>query len=255
MFMSCGVESAAMVMPNRKSWLPLVSLAACLLLTCFNASAQEQSFRVLLPSQGTPHPAVLFVPGCSGFSANNGVNHYEERAAELRAAGYAVVFVDYIRRRLQSNCAHVSVAEVAQDIMEAASWAREQPGVDRKRISVIGWSYGGGGVLAALKAMPRDPPLEKAVMFYPVCRGAAPWSAAVVGLMLLGGKDDVAYPALCNPVVDGVPADRLRVITYPEARHGFDVRGLSEQANVPGTPGYNANAAKASWAAVMDFLQ
>ena len=196
------------------------------------------------------------MPGCSGFVATNEVNQYEERAADLQAAGYVVVFVDYVGRRLQTNCAHISLGEVATDIMEAAAWARDQSGVDATRISVIGWSYGAGGVLAALKAMPPVPLIAKAVMYYPVCRGAVPWSVAVVSLMLLGGKDDVAYPTLCKPVVDGVPTDRLRVITYPDARHGFDMRGLSERADQPpGSPVYNAEAAKASWIAVLDFLK
>ncbi len=210
---------------------------------------------MLSPTGNTPHPAVLLVPGCSGFAANNGVNHYDERAAELQAAGYAVVFVDFVVRRMQTNCAHVAQSEVAQDILEAAAWARQQPGIDRGRISVIGWSFGAGGVLAALKAMPADPPIGKAVMYYPVCRGAGPWSAAVIGLMLLGEKDDVAFPALCKPVMDGVPAERLHVVIYPDARHGFDNRGFPAHAEQSGAPVYNAEAAEASWAAVLAFLR
>jgi dienelactone hydrolase len=240
---------------NSGRWLPLICLAATLVSTCPNASAEEQAFRILSPTGNAPHPAVLFVPGCSGFAASNGVNHYDERAAELEAAGYAVVFVDYIARRMQTNCAHVAQSEVAQDILDAAAWARQQPGVDGGRISVIGWSFGAGGVLAALKAMPADPPIAKAVMYYPVCRGALPWSAAVIGLMLLGQKDDVAYPALCKRVVDGVPAERLRVVTYPDARHGFDNRGFPDHAEQSGAPVYNAEAAKASWTAVLAFLR
>jgi dienelactone hydrolase len=46
-------------------------------------------------------------------------------------------------------------AEVSADILEAAAWTPEQSGVDASRLSVIGWSYGGGGVLAALKTMPQ----------------------------------------------------------------------------------------------------
>src|SRR4051812_44711571 len=57
------------------------------------------------------------------------------------------------------------------------------------------------------------------------------------------GKDDVAYPTLCKPVIDGVPVERLRIITYAEARHGFDARGLPERADRPGAPAYNAEAA------------
>ena len=120
---------------------------------------------------------------------------------------------------------------------------------------MIGWSYGGGGVLAAAKAMPAERPITKVVMYYPVCRGAGPWSTSITGLMLLGGQDDVAYPSLCKPVTDGVPADRLRVVTFPNARHGFDMRGFPEHADQAGTPVYNAEAAKVSWTAVMAFLK
>jgi len=76
---------------------------------------------------------------------------------ELQAAGFVVVFVDYIVRRMQTNCAHVSLSEVSADIIEAATWVRDQPGMNAGRIFVIGWSYGGGGVLTALNATPRTP--------------------------------------------------------------------------------------------------
>lgn len=241
--------------PVRNHLFGLLCLAVWPLLLCPHPLAAQQAFRLLSPSGNALHPAILLVPGCSGFTASTGVNHYEDRATELQGSGYAVVFVDYVGRRMQTNCAHISQAETAADILEAAAWTREQPGIDTHRIFVIGWSYGGGGVLAALKAMPADPPIAKAVMYYPVCRGAGPWSAPVSGLMLLGGKDDVAYPSLCKPVSDGLPADRLRVVTFPDARHGFDNRGLPEYADQAGAPAYNAEAAKVSWADVMAFLK
>jgi dienelactone hydrolase len=249
------VTPMARIVHDRKHRLSLAYVVACLWLIGAHASASEQEFRILSPSGSNLHPVVLFVPGCSGFAAISGVSHYEERAVELQAAGYAVVFVDYVGRRMQTNCAHISQSEIAQDISDAAAWAKGQPDVDVNRMSVIGWSYGGGGVFAALKAMPPDPLIAKAVMYCPVCRGAVPWTSAVDGLMLLGEKDDVAYPTLCKPVVDGVPATRLRVVTYPDARHGFDNRGFPEHVDQSGAPVYNAEAAKASWAAVLEFLK
>ena len=219
-------------------------------------SLAEVPYRTLVPTGSTPHPAVLLVPGCSGFAANNGINVYDERAAALQAAGFFVVYVDYIGKRMQSNCAHVGQAEVSADISEAAAWTAGQTGVDARKISVIGWSYGAGGVLAALRDAPPEAPIAKAVLYYPVCRGAGPWSASVSALMLLGAADDIALPALCNAVTSGMPPEKLRVITYPNARHGFDMRGLPDPAGPPsGTPGYNAEASEASWAAVSEFLQ
>jgi dienelactone hydrolase len=178
------------------------------------------------------------------------------RRGELQAAGYLVVFVDYLGRF--SSCGHVSHAQVGEDILEAVTWTRAQAGVDPGRISVIGWSYGGGGVLAALRAMPSGPPLfAKAVMYYPDCRGETPWPAAgVSALMLLGASDEVARPAVCDPVVDGAPPNTLRAVSYPNALHAFDMRGLPERTKYPfGTIGYNAEAANASWATVLDFLR
>ena len=72
----------------------------------------------------------------------------------------------------------------------------------------------------------------------------------------MGAIDGVARPALCETVVKGVPPDTLRSVVYPDARHSFDVRSLPERAEYPfGTIRYDAEAAKASWATVLDFLR
>jgi len=207
-------------------WLAAIAVALCV--WSQPVTAADEPFRTLLPAGSGPHQAILLVPGCSGFAATNRANPYEARAAELQAAGYVVVFVDYLGRRMQDNCAHVSQAEVSADIQQAATWVRTQPGMDQSRISVIGWSYGAGAVLAALRTMPAPPAFTKAVLYYPVCRGAAPWSAAATALMLLDERDDIAFPDLCNAVGKAMPAERLRMIMYPGARHGFDMRGLPD---------------------------
>jgi dienelactone hydrolase len=242
--------------PVRRS-AHLLSLAAAALAA--NMTLAAEPFRVLSPSGGTAAPAVLLVPGCSGFVTRNGINHYDERASELQAAGYVVVFVDYLSRRHLTDCAggrDVSHAEVAADILEAAAWIKGQARVAADKIFVIGWSYGGGGVLAALKVMPAGPPLlAKAVTYYPDCRRAMPWSSTSLSvLMLLGGMDEVALPALCDRAMKGAPPNGLRTVLYPNARHGFDMRSLPERAEF-GRLGYNAEAAKASWTALLDFLR
>lgn len=234
---------------------PFRCLVTALLLSVRLAHASED-YRTLLPSGPPPHPVVLLVPGCSGFAALNGVNIYEDRASELQAAGHVVVFVDYLGRF--GNCGRMSHAQVGDAILEAAAWSREQTDVDRARVAVIGWSYGGGGVLSALKAMPASAPvLTKAVMYYPDCRGETSWSAAAVSaVMFLAADDDVARPAQCDPVAKGAPPGSLRVSTYADAHHAFDVRSLPRREQRPfGTLGYNAEAATDSWQKVREFLR
>jgi dienelactone hydrolase len=230
------------------------AFAALLLSTHLVWAAED--YRTLTPTSPPPHPAVLLVPGCSGFSALNGLNIYEERAAELRAAGYLVVFVDYLGRF--GNCGRMSHAQVGDAILDAAAWVRDQNGTDPTQIAVIGWSYGGGGVIAALKAMPTGTPLlTKAVMYYPDCRGEIAWSgSAIPALMFFGADDDVARPALCAAVIKGAPQNGSRVVTYPNAYHAFDVSSLPQRAQYPfGILGYNAQAADDSWRTIRDFLR
>jgi dienelactone hydrolase len=74
--------------------------------------------------------------------------------------------------------------------------------------------------------------------------------------MLLGQADDIALPVLCDAVAKGMPAEKLHMIVYPNARHGFDMRNLPDRADPPpGSPTYNADAADASWKAVREFLR
>ena len=52
-----------------------------------------------------------------------------------------------------------------------------------------------------------------------------------------------------------MPESALRAILYPNAFHSFDVRSLPERAQYPfGIIGYNPEAATASWATVLEFL-
>jgi dienelactone hydrolase len=86
---------------GRKPGLNLALYVALLLLPLAGREASAaEPYRMLSPTGAAPHPAVLLVPGCSGFVATNGVSIYDERAAELQAAGYFVVFVDYVNLRV-----------------------------------------------------------------------------------------------------------------------------------------------------------
>ena len=161
-------SAATVAMP----WLARLcgALWLCLVGACDNAG-QAQPYLILAPPGNGPFPAVLLASGCSGFNNYGNNNVYEEKAEALRQAGYYVIYVDYLKKRGLKNCSGTLTPEhAAQDLIDAADWARKQPRLDPQRISAIGWSFGGGVVLAALAQMPRThPSFFKAVALYPPC--------------------------------------------------------------------------------------
>ncbi len=215
----------------------------------------QDSYRTFKPTTAGPAPILLFVSGCSGFVKIGDTDFYAEQAETMRAAGYFVVYVDYIGKRGLRDCAgsRIDQESVGQDMIAALAWAKAQPGVDASRAYSIGWSFGGGGTISALNA---GIALDKAVMIYPVCRGAKAWSKSVPALALMGGADTVTPPALCEEAFKSAPAGSLRVITYPDAFHAFDVRSLPAKTTYTfGVIGYKKDAADAAWQEIAAFLK
>src|SRR5204862_654702 len=114
------------------------------------------------------------------------------------------------------------------DAVAAASWLRSQPYVNASRISAVGWSYGGGGVLAALGSHGPDAlGFSRAVVYYPYCDGVGSWSHRTPVLVLLAGSDTVAPHHLCKSTLDiSARSGDVRVVDYPGAQHAFDVSEL-----------------------------
>lgn len=215
-------------------------------------------YRLFRPDGVGPHPAVIFVSGCAGFSPTFAPQAYEHRAERLRQHGYIVVFVDYLGRRGLQNCpAWIRQIDVASEIVEAAQWLKRQSFVDPTRIAAMGWSYGGGAVLDALNAY-REEQLNfaRAVVFYPDCSRAWPWHVKVPILMLLAGDDNITPIPPCQEIANksAVPQG-TKIVAYPGALHGFDAEGLPARAGYAlGTIGYHPAAASAAWKETERFL-
>ncbi len=209
----------------------------------------EPYFRDYRPNGPGPFPAILFVSGCSGFAPMRAPQSYTDMAEGWRAEGYIVVFVDYIAARGRNRCSSITLADLGKDVLAIASYLWTQPFVDRDRISAIGWSFGGGGVLAALDQI--DPgehsPLHAVVAYYPVCGTLEPWSAKVPALVLMGANDKMALPAICQQVFAQLPPGTpLDARVYPDAGHGF---------NFPESPPYVSYSAVATVAAAHEVEQ
>lgn len=221
----------------------------------------EPQYRIVRPEGQGPHPALLFVSGCSGFTPHEAPHHYGRVADEFAARGYVVIFVDYLGARGREICGGaVSPGDVAGDILAAAAYARTRPFIRASEIDVIGWSRGGSGVLSVIAALPAGatPPFRAAVAYYPECYGVGPpWNVKIPLLMLLAGKDDLSSTWACEELVKRLGGDvPLELRVYPEARHAFDVPDLPPfvRRTRGGTLGHDPQAAAAAQEEVKRFL-
>jgi dienelactone hydrolase len=233
-----------------------------LLVSLGTAAAQspDGGYRSFKPDGAGPHPAVVFVSGCSGFAPSFAPGVYERVAEQLRGQGYMVAFADYLGRWNLKNCAGGSIthADAAKELVKAATWLKSQPSIDPKRIAALGWSYGGGAVLVALdRYTDEQRGFSRAVVYYPDCRSVRPWTTATPVLMLLGAEDDVAPGKPCEASAKKSAApEAVKIVWYPGAYHAFDVSELPPKTRGPwGTMGYQAEAARAAWEEVQQFLK
>jgi len=237
-------------------WLLMFSLGPVV------AKAQDGEYRVFRPNGPAPHPAVVFVSGCGGFKPEIAPKAYEHPAEELRKRGFVVAWADYLGRRDLKNCWYgVTKDEAGRDAVGAASWLRSQPYVDAKRIAAMGWSFGGGAVLAALGRYGADQLIfSKVIVYYPSCGGVGPYSNRVPVLVLRGSSDNIVNHKLCDSTfaTDSGEAN-VRIIEYPGAEHLFDFSELPPEIEAPqgegGRFGYHPQAAAAAWDEVLQFLK
>ena len=223
------------------------------------AQTTEGGYRIFRPSGVGPHPAVVFVSGCSGFSPAFAPKAYERPAEQLRGLGFVVVWADYLGRRNLTTCtAGITPHEAGEDAVAAASWLRSQPEIDAKRITAVGWSYGGAAVLAALgRHSAEQVILTRAIVFYPYCADIGPWSQRTPVLALWGNADNVAPQRLCKSTLEASAARGadIKIVDYPGAQHGFDNAALPPKMEYPfGTLGYHPQAAAEAWEEVTRFL-
>ena len=189
---------------------------------------------------------MVLMHGCGGAFDGRGrlALRYTELAARLNALGIHVLVTDSFTPRAETELCtqrlgqrQVTQLQRRRDALGALQWFAAQPGVDRQRLGLLGWSNGGSTVLAALNrrhpevaAAPVQPSL--AVAFYPGCeaelqRGFEPTAPL---LMLLGELDDwtPATPckALSRVLAHGARAaaasPAVQWESYAGAYHGFD---------------------------------
>ncbi len=204
-------------------------------------------------------PVVIALHGCSGLYTQAGTDakalgtRYRGYAQWLAARGYAVVLPDSFgpRGKPHGICTErfaardINGAVRRADILATMRWLAAQPGVDARRIVLLGWSNGAQAVLETVDASlawPADTPaVERAVAFYPGCASAlqrAKYQLNAPLLLLAGGNDDWTPADRCQALQTAVlarqPQARFELETFGGAYHGFDgTAPVTERSGIP----------------------
>jgi dienelactone hydrolase len=198
---------------------------------------------IFRPAAGAgPFPAIVLLPTCGGMQS-----HVFDWAERLIREGYVTLLVETnTARGTLSNCVRPPVVrydEQLADAVAAVVHLRTLSFVQRDRIGVAGFSFGGGVALRMASAahqgyMGLEPgSLRVVASFYPWCNesgrewdtrgiptdGLAP--DIVTPTMIFIGADDDETPArACSERADRLRAQGRPISykVYPETTHAFD---------------------------------
>lgn len=207
-----------------------------------------------LPDGDETVPAVVFLHGCSGLTFSGSLlATYSAWSSIMNDAGYAVLMIDSAASRgFRGTC---------RPGAERATMYRERPGdayagllylqglprIVPDRVSLIGWSQGGGIALLTMNTESIGRPVpspqhdfQGAIAFYPgKCAGEflhtpytsvepGTWSTIAPMLILHGGRDNWTPAAPCQAFVDELQTrgEPVEIIIYPDAVHSFDAPNL-----------------------------
>ena len=209
-------------------------------------------FRPAGAAADKPIPLVVAAHGCGGMYSDRADRRDQLSARSiawteaLLADGYAVLWPDSFNSRGRRSVCLVKRGEPTispmtrrLDILGALAYAASQPGIDRRRIALLGWSHGGSTTLATVNGKdPRiakffagaeaPPPFVGAVAFYPGCgvssRKGDEWLPSTPLRIHTGELDDWTPSPMCVSLGEAARASGadMTVTVYPGAYHGFD---------------------------------
>jgi len=197
------------------------TFTACLIaLASLAAVAQDGPPQEVFLPKAEKGPVVVVISGQSGTP------RYRSYASQVAGLGYYAVLID-------GNDILTRRQDGAGNLRKVVAKAQASPNGDPGKAMVIGFSLGGGGILAHAAAMPDL--FTAAVAYYP----STSWSrnlAGVIGrlqlpLLVLAGERD-RYNNCCliehMREMDAAAQARglpLELVVYPNADHGFNLTG------------------------------
>jgi dienelactone hydrolase len=211
------------------------------------------------PDGSGPFPAVVYLHGCDGLSANT-----RNRTAEVITGwGYVSLTVDSFATRGIKEACDQPMPDRKADALGALLYLSKLAFVDPKRIAVVGSSQGGMVALqlastysVGLFAIPDELKFRDAVAYYPSCSVASD-QLTIPTIILIGELDDWAPARDCERWMErragtGAP---VKLVIYSGVYHAFNVSAFRDGMRSFGHwVKYNADAAQRSVLEVHDFL-
>jgi carboxymethylenebutenolidase len=219
-----------------------------------------------VPSGEGPHPAVVL--GAEAYGINPFIRGVQKQLGEL---GFATALPDYYHGAGPKNVeAYDDFTEVfeymaaldftcgARDLADAIDLLGERPGVDPRRVCLLGYCTGAtlawlaaglrSDVAAAVLFFPSQPVFTELTPKTPVSPIDLLWQLSCPTLFIYGDEDPVMPAELLADVRGRIDTWRIdaEVRTYSGAGHAF---------SVPSGPLRNERVYEAAWTDAVNFLQ
>ncbi|WP_192930691.1 dienelactone hydrolase family protein [Deinococcus sp. AJ005] len=210
----------------------------CFPVQALDGTTLQIGARLQLPVLDGPGPAVVIAHGSNGIDSRG-----QAHALDLNRAGIATLEIDMWGARGLAGGSEgrpKAAWETLPDVFGAFAVLAAHPGVDARRIGIVGFSW--GGVVSLLSATRNSHDLylnagrqfAAHAAFYPAC-----WIYNTVHgyefrdltgasiLILVGEQDRYDDPGELGPelIAHLDPADRphIQTVIYPGAEHGFNM--------------------------------
>lgn len=175
------------------------------------------------------YPLIIGVAGSLGWR-----DHHRDYMKMYQEQGFATFELKSFKSRGISSTVgsqdQVTIAGIILDAYRALEKLAEHPNIDAKRVSITGWSLGGGVALFSAwlpvkNAITKKHAFASHLAFYPPCfikPENLDFSSAPIHI-LIGAEDNWTPASPCQSLVTTL-ADKanIDITVYPDAHHGFD---------------------------------
>jgi len=175
------------------------------------------------------YPLIIGVAGSLGWR-----KHHLEYMEMYQQDGFATFELNSFKSRDITSTVgsqdEVTIAAIILDAYRALEKLAEHPNIDKEKVSITGWSLGGGvslfsGWMPVKNAITTSVSFASHLAFYPPCfinpENLAFTQAPIH--ILIGEKDNWTPAAPCSNLIKKLEGKaNIALTTYPESHHSFD---------------------------------